>query len=115
MCNCVWTERPVSTPPHDNDADPIPSCTFCARRRRVLQWNDAYISGVKLEAGLNILADEHGTDAGAPKLIGGSITIPITFDNNWTLDYRIAVFCERSVQQRDPSGRKFLPVRAALE
>ena len=101
---------PVSAPPHDNDADPIPSCTFCARRRRVLQWNDAYISRVKLEASLKKLADEHGTAARAPKLIGRRITIPITFDNNGTVDYGIAVFCQRRIQQRDPFGGEFLPV-----
>ena len=100
-----YSSFPPSAPPHDNDTDPIPSSTLHAFRRRVLQWNDAYISGVKLEADLKILADEHGTPAGEPKLIGGSIAIPITFDNNGSLDYGVAVFCQRGIQQLHPFGR----------
>src|ERR1700693_2226606 len=42
-----YSSFPPSAPPHDNDTDPIPSSTLHAFRRRVLQWNDAYISGVK--------------------------------------------------------------------
>src|SRR4029077_3128508 len=94
-----------SAPPHDNDANPIPGCAFHSLRWRILQRNYAHISWVKLEAGLKILADEHGTAAGAPKLIGGSIAIPITFDNNGRLDYGIAVFSEHGIQQLHSFGR----------
>ena len=113
--NHVLTSKLTSTFPQDDDANPVPGGPVDPFRRRVLQRNDPEISRVKLKASLKVLPDQHCTAAREPKLIRGSVTVPIAFNDNGTLDIRIAVLRESGIQERVPLRGQLLAIQAVLE
>jgi hypothetical protein len=106
---------PLGLSQEQNNANPIPRRATCGLRRPTIQRDDARISRIKLEASLKVLLDQHCPAAREPKLCRGNAAVPIAFDNNGTLDYGIAIFCERGIQQRHPLGGQFLSTCASLE